>query len=153
MDSTAWNLKPALVLWQRGNLTLLKGGKSQQRKCVWLVPWPAVSGDLSILPRKQRPQGRCVLRNRTHQSYVTVGDKALCAQSHLQGDGVEIYVPSTAMACQAGSGGLGRAVQMTSICVSLTPGREPELVVQSGQTRMALIQLSHADITSFFGAV
>lgn len=62
-------------------------------------------------------------------------------------------VLSTAFACEAGSGGPGRAVQMTSICVSLAPGRERELVVQSGQTQMALLQLSHADITSFFVAV
>lgn len=37
------------------------------------------------------------------------------------------------------------------LCISGT--WEPELVVQSGQTQMALIQPSHADITSFFVAV
>lgn len=41
---------------------------------------------------------------------------------------------------------------MTSIRGSLAPGWEWELVMQSGQTRMALIQLSHANITSSFAA-
>lgn len=49
---------------------------------------------------------------------------------------------AAAAAHQVGSEEPGRAGQVTSIRGSLAPGWEWELVMQSGQTRMALIQLS-----------
>lgn len=149
----AWNLKPALVLWQRGNLMPLEDSRSHvEGKSVSLVAWPAVSGDPSILPNKQRPQGRCGPLGRYMAELCDLGEQGLpVPNSHLQGVGVEVCVFT--VGCQQGSGASGPAMQVTSICVSLAPDREWELVVQSGQTQMALIQLSHAQTMSFFVGV
>lgn len=91
MATTAWNLRPALVLWQRSNLTLLEGGWSQEEKtCLLSTLASSLRRHFHPSLKEENSRQMWALRNRTHQSYVTVGDEALCAWSHLQGGGVEI---------------------------------------------------------------
>lgn len=85
----------ALVLWQKSDLMLLEGGRSQEEKpCLLSTLASSLRKPFYPSPKAETSRQMWDLSNRTDTPELRDcgNNKALCAWSHLQGGGVEIYV-------------------------------------------------------------